>query len=255
MNIKTVATVDGVNAVDFGAAASRFYWFKNIGTSTVYVSGDPDITADGDGVAELPAGGSVCIETLGGKVYVLGAGKIQIHNSGDKFCPFKIAPVATGGGGLMLMKWDLYHNPDPYNFKSNTKNQTNYNNSGYNFASSIPNVFGMYQSYSSYNMTHSYAVDFTDVKKIKIHTATKSNTPNLTATAYCQISAETLTEMNDSWTVINQSVGEEVSEKTFEIDCSSITGENYIYFAILHGTENTGMTSYLFIYDIEFIYG
>ena len=98
MNIKTITSVDGVNTVDFGSAASRFYWFKNIGTTTVYVSGDPDITAGGDGVAELAAGGSVCIETLGGKVYVLGAGKVQIHNTGDKFCPFRNAPVSSGGG-------------------------------------------------------------------------------------------------------------------------------------------------------------
>lgn len=98
MNIKTITSVDGVNTVDFGSSASRFYWFKNIGTTTVYVSGDPDITAGGDGVAELAAGGSVCIETLGGKVYVLGAGKVQIHNTGDKFCPFKSAPVSSGGG-------------------------------------------------------------------------------------------------------------------------------------------------------------
>lgn len=98
MNIKTVTTVDGVNAVDFGSAASRFYWFRNIGTATVYVSGNSDITAGSDGVAELPAGGSVCIETLGGKVYVLGAGKVQIHNTGDKFCPFRNAPVSSGGG-------------------------------------------------------------------------------------------------------------------------------------------------------------
>ena len=98
MNIKTITSVDGANTVDFGSAASRFYWFKNIGTTTVYVSGDPDITAGGDGVAELAAGGSVCIETLGGKVYVLGAGKVQIHNTGDKFCPFKSAPVSSGGG-------------------------------------------------------------------------------------------------------------------------------------------------------------
>ena len=98
MNIKTITSVDGVNTIDFGSAASRFYWFKNIGTTTVYVSGDPDITAGGDGVAELAAGGSVCIETLGGKVYVLGAGKVQIHNTGDKFCPFKSAPVSSGGG-------------------------------------------------------------------------------------------------------------------------------------------------------------
>lgn len=98
MNIKTITSTDGVNEVDFGSNASRFYWFQNIGTTAVHVSGNADIVAGGDGVAELAAGDSVCIETLGGKVYVLGAGKVQIHNTGDKFCPFKIAPAQSGGG-------------------------------------------------------------------------------------------------------------------------------------------------------------
>ena len=98
MNIKTITTIDGVNEVDFGSSASRFYWFRNVGTTTVHVSGKADIVAGSDGVAELAAGDSVCIETLGGKVYVLGAGKVQIHNTGDKFCPFKNAPAAGGGG-------------------------------------------------------------------------------------------------------------------------------------------------------------
>lgn len=97
MNIKTITTIDGVNEVDFGSGASRFYWFQNLGTTTVHVSGKADIVAGSDGVAELAAGDSVCIETLGGKVYVLGAGKVQIHNTGDKFCPFKNAPAQSGG--------------------------------------------------------------------------------------------------------------------------------------------------------------
>lgn len=97
MNIKTITSTEGVNEVDFGSSASRFYWFQNIGTTAVHVSGKADITAGSDGVAELTAGDSVCIETLGGKVYVLGAGKVQIHNTGDKFRPFKNAPAAGGG--------------------------------------------------------------------------------------------------------------------------------------------------------------
>ena len=40
MNIKTITTIDGVNAVDFGSNASRFYWFQNIGTTAVHVSGN-----------------------------------------------------------------------------------------------------------------------------------------------------------------------------------------------------------------------
>ena len=97
MNIKTVTTIDGMNTVDFGSAASRFFWFRYIGTSAVYVSGNSDITAGGDGVAQLAVGDSVCVEALGGKVYVLGACKVQIHNTGDKFCPFKNAPAQSGG--------------------------------------------------------------------------------------------------------------------------------------------------------------
>lgn len=113
MNIKTVTTIDGVNTVDFGSAASRFYWFRNIGTTTVYVSGNSDISAGGDGVAELPSGGSVCIETLGGKVYILGEGKVQIHNTGDKFCPFRNAPVSGDGGKTATVSNpNLLINPD-----------------------------------------------------------------------------------------------------------------------------------------------
>ena len=97
MNIKTITTIDGVNEVDFGSSASRFYWFRNIGTTAVHVSGKADIVAGGDGVAELAVGNSVCVEALGGKVYVLGAGKVEIYNTGDKFCPFKNAPAAGGG--------------------------------------------------------------------------------------------------------------------------------------------------------------
>ena len=97
MNIKTITSTEGVNEVDFGSSASRFYWFQNLGTTAVHVSANADIVAGADGVAELAAGGVTCIETTEGKVYVLGAGKVQIHNTGDKFCPFKIAPAAGGG--------------------------------------------------------------------------------------------------------------------------------------------------------------
>ena len=99
MDIKTITTTEGVNEVDFGSGASRFYWFQNLGTTTVHVSANADIVAGADGVAELAAGGATCIETTEGKVYVLGEGKVQIHNTEDKFCPvFKRAPAQSGGG-------------------------------------------------------------------------------------------------------------------------------------------------------------
>lgn len=131
MNIKTISTVSGVNTVDFGSSASRFYWFRNVGTTAVHVSGKADIVAGSDGVAELAAGDSVCIESLGGKVYVLGAGKVQIHNTGDKFCPFKIAPVAgggSGGGEATVSNPNLLINPD---FKINQRGSTEYSPARY----------------------------------------------------------------------------------------------------------------------------
>ena len=100
MNIKTVTTIDGVNTVDFGSAASRFYWIENLGSTTVYVSVNENIVPDGDNVKVLSAGCSTMVENLGGKVYILGAGKFQITNQGDKFPPFRNAPVASSGGGV-----------------------------------------------------------------------------------------------------------------------------------------------------------
>lgn len=164
-----------------------------------------------------------------------------------------VPKVLEISGGSVTTNWNLYHDPDPYNFYSNIKNTTNYNGGGYNFNASIPNQFGIYQSLSGHNMTHSYAVDFTNVKKVIINGATKTNLGGLSAIGYCCISGETLSELSDEWTMIHQSVGTDASEFSTEIDCSAITGENFIYFAIMHGTETSTHSSYLFIYNIEFV--
>lgn len=99
MEIKTIATVNGINLVDFGDCASRFYWFRNLGDSTLYVSAKPNPIAGGDDVSELPPKSSTSIETDTGKIYILGAGKVEIHNTDSKFCPFKGVIVVSGGGG------------------------------------------------------------------------------------------------------------------------------------------------------------
>ena len=101
MKIKTVATVDGINSVDFGANAPRFYWFKNLSDSTLYVSSNPNMITGGDDVSELPPKASTAIETTAGVVYILGAGKIEIHNTDSKFCPFRGTAVVSGGGDSM----------------------------------------------------------------------------------------------------------------------------------------------------------
>ena len=100
MTIKTMSTVDGINVVDFGNTVNEYYWFKNLGDTTVYVSNKEDFKAGADGVSELTAKGDVTnIEALDGKVYILGAGKVEIHNTRSKLCPFRNAPANTNNGG------------------------------------------------------------------------------------------------------------------------------------------------------------
>ena len=234
----------------------KYFTVKNESDSKVYISLKRDIVPEADGVMTVNSKESATITNMQPNVnmfFAIGSGKIQVFasNSDNFINPFKLAPVAGSGGGLNNAKWEL---SDPYNFCTNTKNTTNSNGSGYDFNNVIPNTFGMYQSYSSYNLTHSIIVDFTNVKKVIINGATRANTSGLSATGYCCISGETLSEISDDWIVLNQSVGADISEFSAEIDCNMITGEQYIYLAILHGTESSGNTSYLFIYDIEFIY-
>lgn len=95
MYIKTIVSVDGINTVDFSGSVNRFYWFHNIGTTTVYVSDRENAVAGNDGVAELSAGNTVCIETEKDRVYILGSGKVEIHNTRSKLCPFKSAPAVA----------------------------------------------------------------------------------------------------------------------------------------------------------------
>ena len=100
MIIKTISTVDGVNVVDFGNTVNKYYWFKNLGDSTIYVANKEDFKAGDEDVSELTAKGDITnIEASDGKVYILGAGKVEIHNTGSKLPPFKSAPVAGSGGG------------------------------------------------------------------------------------------------------------------------------------------------------------
>ena len=103
MQVKTITTAAGVNEIDFGNDGSQstahFYWLKNLGDSTLYVSANPNPIAEKDDVAELPAKGAVSVETDEGKIYVLGAGKVEIHRTNSKFCPFDWQSSGSGGGG------------------------------------------------------------------------------------------------------------------------------------------------------------
>ena len=103
MQVKTITTAAGVNEIDFGNDGSQstahFYWLKNLGDSALYVSANPNPIAEKDDVAELPVKGAVSVETDEGKIYILGAGKVEIHRTNSKFCPFEQATSVSGGGG------------------------------------------------------------------------------------------------------------------------------------------------------------
>lgn len=105
MNIKTVTTVDGVNEICFSqddthCIGSNYYWLKNIGTSDVYVSADSGIEADGDNTALLAAGEMIMLVSGNRTIYVLGEGKIEIHEGSKSTCPFKSATSPSGVGGV-----------------------------------------------------------------------------------------------------------------------------------------------------------
>ena len=105
MQVKTITTAAGVNEIDFGNDGSQstahFYWLKNLGDSALYVSANPNPIAEKDDVAELPAKGAVSVETDEGRIYVLGAGKVEIHRTNSKFCPFDWQSSGSGGGGTI----------------------------------------------------------------------------------------------------------------------------------------------------------
>lgn len=102
MQIKTITTATGVNEIDFSdndsQSTAHYYWFKNLSDSTLYVSAKPNPVAREDNVAELAAKSAASVETDEGKVYVLGAGKVEIHRTSSKFCPFELPSTGSGGG-------------------------------------------------------------------------------------------------------------------------------------------------------------
>ena len=248
MTIKTMSTVDGINVVDFGNTINEYYWFKNLGDTTIYVSNKEDFKAGDDGVSELTVKGDITnIESFDGKVYILGAGKVEIHNTDSKLPPFKSAPVAGGGGGEATVAEWIYKSPDdPGGLLANIMDTTGYNGGGYDIGS-IQGRFGFCKSYSGYNITHSNPTDLTNVKKITILGGTVANTGSLSTTAYYCISSETITELDDRWTEIHSSSGTAVSDFIAEIDCSEITGEKFLYLAVKHGDEVSAYTSYFYI--------
>lgn len=81
----------------------RAFAIENNSSGDVYVSDKPGSAAGDDGVRRIKSGcATVYALNINDKtdtVYVTGTGSVQIHAQNDKFCPFKIAPVAGSGGG------------------------------------------------------------------------------------------------------------------------------------------------------------
>ena len=71
---------------------------------------------------------------------------------------------------------------------SNVKMATSDGNCGYNLASDVEHdKLLLSRVYGGDNITHTYAIDFTPIKRIIIFGATKSHLSSLTTKAYCYL--------------------------------------------------------------------
>ena len=94
--IRTITTAAGVNKVEF-SVFWRYFWVRNIGNTELYVSARCTIAPNADCTAKLNAGECVRVDNWDdNNVYILGAGKVEIHAEDFPDCPFKIG--VKGGG-------------------------------------------------------------------------------------------------------------------------------------------------------------
>ena len=94
--IKTVSTTNGINTISFDEFM-RYFWIKNIGTTTVYASAYSNAVENADGTAKIDPGESVRVDNVDNvNIYIVGAGSVEIHAQNEIDCPFK---VGLKGGG------------------------------------------------------------------------------------------------------------------------------------------------------------
>ena len=94
MTSKTITLAGAEIRADYSGGTNA--WLRNDGTTTVYASTAPGVTAGADGVVSIPAGQAAAIYGACGSVYLLGAGSVQLVGSDYTACPFKTS--AQGGG-------------------------------------------------------------------------------------------------------------------------------------------------------------
>lgn len=92
-NLTISLTGSEVRAEFYGTNA----WLRNDGTSTIYASKSPSVTAGADGVVSVPAGGSAPVFDAHGTVYLIGTGSVLLIGSDYSENPFKSS--AQGGSG------------------------------------------------------------------------------------------------------------------------------------------------------------
>ena len=95
MTAKTIALTGAEISVNYSGGTNA--WLRNDGTTVVYASTTPGITAGADGVVSIPAGQAAAIYGTCGTVYLLGTGSVQLVGSDYTACPFKTS--ARGGSG------------------------------------------------------------------------------------------------------------------------------------------------------------
>lgn len=94
MTSKTIVFTGEEIRADYSGGTNA--WLRNDGTTTVYASAAPGVTAGADGVVSIPAGQAAAIYGACGAVYLLGTGSVQLVGSDYTACPFKTS--AQGGG-------------------------------------------------------------------------------------------------------------------------------------------------------------
>ena len=73
---------------------------RNDGTSVVYASTKPDISASSDGVLTVPAGQSAVLYDLKDKLYILGTGQVMVVTGDHNENPFKTSTSTGGSSGV-----------------------------------------------------------------------------------------------------------------------------------------------------------
>ena len=96
MTSKTIALSGAEIRADYSGGTNA--WLRNDGTTTVYASTAPGVTAGADGVVSIPAGQAAAIYGACGSVYLLGTGSVQLVGSDYTACPFKTSAQSGGSG-------------------------------------------------------------------------------------------------------------------------------------------------------------